>query len=312
MIMSGQTENLTSFIGGLQHLPELGILNPADRDVGVLFQCCQELPEREIRNIVLRSFPGESKVTSFDVVCSIVRPVARLIQQNNGCCLIAGKVYKEYSHGILAEEQVFWMDPLSMKSDLHWIGLGFGTDRIVCTAISGVIRIDDKFYFIPTIDLEFPCVNDRLKYLAVKRLREIGMTGYLINSGYGCHFIADLFLPYDSNYWGILGLVMKHLVYDYEADLDTIANSIMFGERLLEVQTQEQALTVANEILDEFPSLPSGMMRAGLLYDPRWIGHRLEPSTVGDVEIAINTLRVNRVKGYDSLPFFDLVLVSRN
>ncbi len=67
-----------------------------------------------------------------------------------------------------------------------------------------------------------------------------------------------------------------------------------YGDRLIQSSSLKEAREVAKKILKAFPSIQTGETRSGLLYDPRWIAHRIVQG--------FNFLRVTLSKDYAFLP----------
>jgi hypothetical protein len=246
---------------------------------------------------VLR-YPEEPEVTSLQVFKSVLLPMEQYAAQNNLTMSVAVKFYQEQPHGRNdGGEACFWLHP----SDLEWGNLKPGIN--VC--LSGVCKIGQEFCFIPTMDFEYPHKDQRLSGLATSKLQNLGLTGYMVNSGFSQHFIGDTFFEYGRNYWKILGLLMKNFTYDDEEFPEEVAKSRSFGERILQSGFPSECMLVAQEGFSAYPSLPTGKIRPGLLFDPRWVFHKLMPLNVEFDLLPINALRVTQGKGYGFPPMFE-------
>lgn len=212
------------------------------------------------------------------------------------------KWFDDVPHGVLGGEELGWI----LVSDILK-GLYSSEGRI--PSVSGVLKSQTgDFYVIPMMDLEIPAsvdghlrIQPEVEKLAV-HLSEKGIGGFILRSGdpgLGSHwYVADFALPYEPFFWCSFGYLMTVMFDDSDASLEGIENSFIsqqFAERLINCRDYKEAREVGEEMLLRFPSVPSGCVRSGLWYDPRWVGHRLVQG--------VNTLvRVKRSKGYKSLP----------
>jgi len=278
------------------NIPELGLLDTPNRDCGIFYPDISLLPRGQQRNIL--HYPDEPSINSLEVFQTIYRPIAGLAAAKGLQTKVVAKLYEQqYEHGKNAREYCLWTD-LSENLPALKNGIGY--------AMSGVLRIGDSTYFTPTIDFEIPWTDKRLVNTAAQKLVELGLTGYLVKSGQSGHFIGDQFFPHNDYYWRMYGKLMQNLVYDEEENRETIKLAVSLGGELERARSIEECKSIASIILLSFPSIPRGCIRKGLLFDPRWIAHRVgEPSNVEDEQICINTLRVNLGYGYSELPVFD-------
>lgn len=176
-------------------------------------------------------------------------------------------------------------------------------------SISGVFEVlSCERFVIPMMDLEIissptsqttfqPDISEFCMKLA-----KSGNTGWIIrsgDSGKGSHwYIADYALPYNPYFWKSSGNLMLQMTETVDAGSllhENILLSNMFAARLLDCTSIEEAQEIGASMLLTFPSQVSGLTRRGLLYDPRWEGHKL-------IEGTNPLVRTKRTKGYTSLP----------
>lgn len=248
----------------------------------------------------IQYFPNEPQLSTIDIFKQLLIPIEQKARKNNQNTQVAVKVYETAVHGSEDYTEVsLWLPPSALE---HRFIPG------VCLAVSGVIKVGTELYFLPTLDLEYPVEDQELSNLAMQKLINLGLSGNIVKSGYSHHFIGDTFFNYDQNYWKFFGIIMQNLIYDEELFPIHTSLSKNFGVRLLIADSIETCIEIANEILLAFPSISSGQMREGLLFDPRWIAHRLTPLNVETDLLAINTLRVTKGKGYTFAPTFEAEL----
>lgn len=277
------------------HIPQIGLLTGGESDIGIL--------NADITGIIkpsngeVRYYPGEPIISSLDIFKDIFIPVQKKANSHGLHAAVAIKVYEETPHGKTDFTEVcLWLPPSTLDASFK-PGMNL--------AISGVMKIDQELFFIPTLDLEYPINEKYFSEIALQKLIGMGLSGNIIKSGYSHHFIGNSFYAYDKNFWRIMGLFMQNLVYDEDLFKTEVDLSKSFGKQLLNAESLEECSTIADAILRVYPSLLSGQMRDGLLYDPRWIAHRLQPLRVEFDLLAINTIRVLKGKGYDKPPIFE-------
>lgn len=157
-------------------------------------------------------------------------------------------------------------------------------------------------FFIPMLDLEILSTKNVRKDLdqLMTAMKKAGLSGHLIRSGdigRGSYmYVGDFVMPHFKNYWQLWGLSMIHFVRQpaNNEEKENIKKSLYYGNLLLKADTLKKAINVSESILKAFPSIPSSSERPGILYDPRYIAHRIiEP---------VSILRVSKAKGYKEPP----------
>lgn len=294
----------------MNHIPELEQLDSTDGNIGVFYSNIKDLITQNTDKLVV--FPDEPATSSYDFFNYTLGRLESAAIKNGFNTLFVAKTVTDTNHGKPQDETIFWMNFKDIPNRIKYLEYLHSHGVNASLLLSGVTKVKDNLYFSPTLDLEFPATDVRLLSLASQKLAKAGLAGHLFNNCYGEHYISDFFLPYDTSYWQMFGYMMQNLTYD-ETENPGICNlSFEFGKRLFSAQTQEESINIAKEILEVFPSLPTGNMRPGLLYDPRWIGHRLIPSQVGNKNIAVNTLRIGTGKDYEQRAGFDYAILTEN
>lgn len=236
------------------------------------------------------------------------------------------KVFAERRHGQTVETEVHgFLSPAGCFLDLEgYRSLAERRYQITAhTTVSGVVFICPEVNSLnpgmspleinpfeeyeplmvqPLLDLEITASGDPEADL--KRVMQIftndGLTGFFLQSGDigkgSYYYAADYLLSYHPWFWKIMGYFMTRLVDTRSgpAGYQNLDNSIELGTALLASDNLEQARGIAQEIRKRFPSIPSGKIRPGLSFDPRWIAHRI---TQG-----LNSLRSDIAKDYKELP----------
>lgn len=293
----------------MNHIPELGQLDPTDGDIGIFYPNIEDLIAQNTDKLVVRRFPDEPATSSYDFFNYTLGRLESAATKNGFNTLFVAKTVTDTDHGKPQDETIFWMNFKDIPNRIKYLKYLHSHGVNASLLLSGVTKVKDNLYFSPTLDLEFPTTDVRLLSLASEKLAHAGLAGSLFNSGYGEHYISDFFLPYNKSYWQMFGYMMQNLTYDETVNPYICSQSLEFGKRLFSAQTQEESIGIAREMLEVFPSLPTGVMRPGLLFDPRWIGHRLIPSQVINKSIAVNTLRISTGKDYEQRPRFDYAIL---
>jgi hypothetical protein len=236
-----------------------------------------------------------------------------IIQINNALGIqdynfdVASKLYVDQDHGETTAEKYIWVEA---KRHLYSFdresGLAYpNSSKRIIYALSGIVRQrqQNNLLLFPTLDLEIKSSDEEIFTYTLERLMSAGFTGNIISSGFSYHYFADFPMEYGSDYWKVLGHALMQLIDERDISVEAqqnIYNAKTLGDKLMSLEDESKINSIQLEIQKCFQSLPTGLVRKGLLLDPRWLGHKLRLTELG---VRVNSLRIVKGKGHSFDPY---------
>ncbi len=262
-------------------------------------------PLRGTERISPHFYRGPDTEITTDQILQYIFSRASLPNPKNTTTFI--KIYGDKPHGIRAREAIFPVpmypvDAFSVSTMQH---IGIFQEQhpdclnIACGVCSTIIdQITGTTYQIPMVDLELDATGDPPRDLkeAIKVLVHAGLTGFLIQSGDpgihrgSYHFMGDTILRIELHH--LIGELLLHLT-DPRNEPGKVCQQ--FGTELLQIDNFRDSLSIAEAILEHFPTIPSGERRPGLFVDTRHLAHAI-------LDNGACVLRATTGKGYATPP----------